>query len=61
MQRRAAAAYVALFVAIAVGAAYGTWSGRFPELSHSFWAITVMSTITAVILLAMAYMPIRRD
>lgn len=61
MQRRAAGAYVALFVVIAVGAAYGSFSGRFPELSHNFWAIAVLSGVAAVLLLAMAYMPVRRD
>lgn len=61
MQRRAAGAYVALFVVIAVGAAAASFSGRFPDLSHNFWAIAVMGTVTAVLLLATAYMPVRRD
>lgn len=61
MQRRAAAAYAALFVVIAAGAAYGRFSGQYGNMSHNLWAVAVLSTITAVLLLAMAYMPVRRD
>lgn len=61
MQRRAAAVYVALFVVIAVVAAYGRFSGQYGDLSHNLWAIAVLSTIAAVLVAAMAYMPVRRD
>jgi len=61
MQRRAAAAYTAIFVVIAVGASAGILAGWAPQILPHLWAIAAMSIIAAVVLLATAYMPVRRD
>lgn len=68
MQRRAAAGYTGLFVLLTVAASYGILTGappypgeEFETYKTHFWAIAAMSTVTAVVLLATAYMPVRSD
>lgn len=68
MQRRAAAAYTGLLVLITAAATYGILTGappypgeEFETFKPHFWAIASMSTVSAVVLLASAYMPVRRD
>lgn len=61
MQRRAAAVYVAILSLVALGAAYVLWAGFYPNMKEEFWAVGAMSGLTAVVLLASAYMPVRGD
>lgn len=61
MQRRAAAAYTAILVVIAAAAAAGIVTGRTAGMKPELWAIAALSGLTAVVLLAAAYMPVRGD
>jgi hypothetical protein len=62
MQRRSAAAYTALFVAVTAAASYGIVTGRTAGLGQpTMWALASLSGITAIVLLAAAYMPVRGD
>jgi hypothetical protein len=62
MQRRAAAAYTAIFVAVTAIASYGIVTGRTAGIGQpTAWALASLSAITAIVLLSGAYMPVKGD
>lgn len=67
MQRRAAGAYAVILVVIAALAGYAIVTGRAAAMNNpehmveKAWAIAGLAGLTAVVLLAAAYMPVRGD
>lgn len=61
MQRRAAAAYAAFFLVLAVGAylAVGTQYAAANNARASLWGIIILSGLTAASMIGMAYLPVR--
>ena len=61
MQRRTAAAYSALFLVLAIAAYVGAGT-RYAAQNNaraSLWGIVILSGITLVLLIGMAYLPVR--
>lgn len=60
MQRRAAAAYFLFFLVLSIGAYSMNTMAKVPAArSDGLMAVTVMSALTAILLLGLSYLPVR--
>lgn len=60
MQRRAAAAYFLFFLVLSIGAYSMNTMAKVPAgRSQGLMAVTVMSALTAILLLGLSYLPVR--